>query len=210
MVQPEDVRDALRPDTVLVTVMHANNELGTLQPIAEIARLTRERRIPLHVDGVQALGKIPVDVEALGADLYSISGHKVYAPKGVGALWVRKGTRLTPITFGGHHERDRRPGTENVPGIVAFGAAAELAARDLPAETDAIDRAARPPGEPASWTAFPAPGSTARAGTACPTPPTSASTESKAKPWSLRSICAVTRFPVAPPAPAARWRLRTY
>jgi cysteine desulfurase len=135
VVQPEDVRDALRPDTVLVTVMHANNELGTLQPIAEIARLTRERRIPLHVDGVQALGKIPVDVEALGADLYSISGHKVYAPKGVGALWVRKGTRLAPITFGGHHERDRRPGTENVPGIVAFGAAAELVASSLPAET---------------------------------------------------------------------------
>jgi cysteine desulfurase len=135
VVQPEDVRDALRSSTVLVSIMHANNELGTLQPIAEIARLTRERRIPLHVDGVQALGKIPVDVEALGADLYTVSGHKIYAPKGVGALWVRKGTKLAPIAFGGHHERDRRPGTENVPGIVAFGAAAELAARNLGAET---------------------------------------------------------------------------
>jgi cysteine desulfurase len=128
----------LRPDTVLVSVMHANNELGTVQPVAEIARVTRERRIPLHVDGVQALGKIPVDVEELGADLYSMSGHKIYAPKGVGALWVRKGTRMAPITFGGHHERDRRPGTENVPGIVSFGAAAELAGRNLVAETERL------------------------------------------------------------------------
>ena len=134
VIEPEDVRKALRPDTVLVTVMHVNNELGTVQPIAEIARLTRERRIPFHVDGVQALGKMPVDVEALGADLYSVSGHKIYAPKGVGALWVRKGTPLAPIAFGGHHERNRRPGTENVPGAVAFGAAAESAARNQAAE----------------------------------------------------------------------------
>ncbi len=135
VVEPEDVLKALRADTVLVSVMHVNNELGTVQPIAEIARITRERRIPLHVDGVQALGKIPVDVEALEADLYSISGHKIYAPKGIGALWVRKGTPLAAVAFGGHHERDRRPGTENVPGAVAFGAAAELAARNLAAET---------------------------------------------------------------------------
>jgi cysteine desulfurase len=138
VVQADDVLRALRPDTVLVSVMHANNELGTVQPVAEIARVTRERRIPLHVDGVQALGKIPVDVEELGADLYSMSGHKIYAPKGVGALWVRKGTRMAPITFGGHHERDRRPGTENVPGIVSFGAAAELAGRNLVAETERL------------------------------------------------------------------------
>ena len=138
VVQSDDVARALRPDTVLVSVMHANNELGTVQPIAEIARATRERRIPLHVDGVQALGKIPVDVEALGVDLYSMSGHKLYAPKGVGALWVRKGTRLAPVTFGGHHERDRRPGTENVPGIASFGAAAELAGRNLAAEMERL------------------------------------------------------------------------
>jgi cysteine desulfurase len=137
-VNPEDVRRALRPETVLVTVMHANNELGTLQPIAEIARIAREAGVPLHVDGVQALGKIAVDVDALGVDLYSMSGHKVYAPKGVGALYVRKGTRLAPIAFGGHHERDRRPGTENVPGIAAFGAAAELAGRTLAAESERL------------------------------------------------------------------------
>jgi cysteine desulfurase len=131
IVNPDDVRRALRAETVLVSVMHANNELGTAQPIAEIARITRELGVPLHVDGVQALGKIAVDVDALGVDLYSMSAHKLYAPKGVGALYVRKGTRLAPIGFGGHHERDRRPGTENVPGIAAFGTAAELAASSL-------------------------------------------------------------------------------
>lgn len=131
VVDPEDVRGALRSETVLISVMHANNELGTLQPIHEIARIAREAEIPFHVDGVQALGKVPVDVGALGVDLYSVSGHKLYAPKGVGALYVRKGTRLAGLTFGGHHERDRRPGTENVPGIAGFGAAAELALRNL-------------------------------------------------------------------------------
>jgi cysteine desulfurase len=131
IVAPEDVRRALRPETVLVSIMHANNELGTLQPVAEIARIAHEAGAALHVDGVQALGKTPVDVQALGADLYTMSGHKLYAPKGVGALYVRKGTRLAPIAYGGHHERDRRPGTENVPGIAAFGAAAELAGRRM-------------------------------------------------------------------------------
>jgi cysteine desulfurase len=138
IVSPDDIRLALRPDTVLVSVMHANNELGTIQPLAEIARITREAGILLHSDGVQALGKIPVDVEALGVDLYSISAHKLYAPKGVGALYARKGARFTPITFGGHHERDRRPGTENVPGIAGFGAAAELAATRLSSDTERI------------------------------------------------------------------------
>jgi cysteine desulfurase len=131
VLNPDDVRRALRPETVLVSVMHANNELGTIQPIAEIARIAREAGALFHVDGVQALGKIPVDVEALGVDLYSMSGHKLYAPKGVGALYIRKGTRLAPISFGGHHERDRRPGTENVPAIAAFGAAALLASSHL-------------------------------------------------------------------------------
>ena len=131
VVNSDDVRRALRPETVLISIMHANNELGTLQPIAEIAQIAREAAVPLHVDGVQALGRIPVDVQALGVDLYSMSGHKLYAPKGAGALYVRRGTRLAPISFGGHHERDRRPGTENVPGIAAFGAAAELAGSRL-------------------------------------------------------------------------------
>jgi len=137
-VNPDDVRRALRPETALVSVMHANNELGVIQPIAEIARIAREAGVMFHSDGVQALGKIPVDLEALGADLYSMSGHKLYAPKGIGALYVRKGTRLEATSFGGHHERDRRPGTENVPGIAAFGAAADLAARSLPEESERL------------------------------------------------------------------------
>jgi cysteine desulfurase len=135
VVDAADVRRELRPDTVLISIMHANNELGTVQPIGEIARIAREAGVPLHVDGVQAVGKIPVDVAELGADLYSMSGHKLAAPKGVGALWVRKGTRLAPVVFGGHHERDRRPGTENVPGIAGLGAAAELAQTRLAEES---------------------------------------------------------------------------
>jgi cysteine desulfurase len=115
----------LRPDTVLISVMHANNELGTLQPVAEIGRIAREAGVVFHADGVQALGKTPVDVAALGVDLYTVTGHKIYAPKGAGALYVRKGLKLAPILFGGHHERDRRPGTENVAGAVGLGAAAE-------------------------------------------------------------------------------------
>ena len=138
VVNPDDVRAALRPETVLISVMHANNELGTIQPVAEISRIAREGGVPLHVDGVQALGKIAVDVTALGVDLYSLSGHKLYAPKGVGALYVRKGTRLAARAFGGHQERERRPGTENVPGIVALGAAAELAGRNLGAESERL------------------------------------------------------------------------
>jgi cysteine desulfurase len=129
VADPDDVRAAVRPETVLVSVMHANNETGAIQPVAEIARITGEASIPLHVDGVQAAGKIPVDVASLGVDFYSMSAHKLYAPKGVGALYIRKGTRWSPVTFGGHHERDRRPGTENVPGIVGFGAAAQVAGR---------------------------------------------------------------------------------
>ena len=138
VVDPDAIRRALRPETVLVSVMHANNELGTVQPIPEIAAITRRARVYLHVDGVQALGKIPVNVDALGVDLYSMSGHKIYAPKGVGALYVRKGTRLGPILFGGHHERERRPGTENVPAAAAFGCAAELAGKLLETEITRI------------------------------------------------------------------------
>ncbi|MFL6282885.1 MAG: cysteine desulfurase family protein [Pyrinomonadaceae bacterium] len=132
VVRVEDVRAALRDDTVLVTVMLANNEVGTVQPIAEIGALVRERRtagqrhLHLHTDAVQAASGMRVDVEALGCDLLSISAHKLYAPKGVGALYVRRGTRLSPQNVGGHQERERRGGTEAVPFIVAFGEAARL------------------------------------------------------------------------------------
>ena len=115
--------------------MHANNELGTAQPVSAIARITREAGVVLHSDGVQAAGRLSTDVRSLGVDLYSISGHKIYAPKGVGALFVRKGTRLGSILHGGHHERDRRAGTENVPGAVGLGKAAECAARNCEADS---------------------------------------------------------------------------
>ena len=135
VVDPADVHRALRPETILISVMHANNELGTIQPIREIATLAREAGILLHADGVQAAGKIPVDVKSLGVDLYSISGHKFHAPKGIGALYVKHGTRLGPIQYGGRHERERRPGTENVPGAVALGQAAASAIENLATET---------------------------------------------------------------------------
>jgi cysteine desulfurase len=134
VVDPDDVRRALRPETVLVTIMYANNELGTIQPIAEIAAIARDHGVLMHTDAVQAAGKIPLDVKALGVDLLAISGHKIYAPKGVGALYVRRNTRLTPLTYGGHHERDRRPGTENVAGIAGLGRAAALARQRLASE----------------------------------------------------------------------------
>jgi len=135
VVDPADIRKVLRPGTVLISVMHANNETGVIQPVGEIAAIAREAGVLFHVDGVQAAGKIPVDVKTLGVDLYSISGHKLYAPKGVGALYVRQGTPLHSIHFGGRHERERRPGTENVPGAVALGTACESALKHLAHES---------------------------------------------------------------------------
>jgi cysteine desulfurase len=126
VVDPTDIRKAIRKNTVLISVMHGNNEIGTVQPIAEISRIAHEAGLLLHSDGVQALGRIPVNVRELGVDLYSISGHKLGAPKGIGALYVRDKTPLSAISFGGHHERERRPGTENVAGAVALGVAAHL------------------------------------------------------------------------------------
>jgi cysteine desulfurase len=134
VVDPDDVRRALRPETVLISVMHANNELGTLQPLEEIGRIARERDICFHTDAVQSVGKVPVDVEKFGVDLLSLSAHKLHGPKGVGAMYIRKGTFLRPLLYGGHHERDRRPGTENTPGIVGLGKAAELALARLEEE----------------------------------------------------------------------------
>src|SRR5712692_5266844 len=138
VVSPDDIRAALRPSTVLVSVMCANNELGTVQPIREIAAIAHEAGAYMHSDGVQATGKIAVDVQELGVDLYGLSGHKIYGPKGAGALYIRRGTRLERILFGGHHERDRRPGTENVAGLVGLGKAAEAAQRDLPSESERL------------------------------------------------------------------------
>lgn len=137
IVRAEDVRSALRPETVLISVMLANNEIGTLQPIEEIGAIVREARanghknLWLHTDAVQAAGRIPLDVEKLGCDLLTLSAHKLYAPKGAGALYVRRGIRLAPQNIGGHQERERRAGTEGVPGIVAFGTAAKLARQEL-------------------------------------------------------------------------------
>jgi cysteine desulfurase len=127
MVDPADIRRALRPDTILVSVMHANNEVGTIQPIAEIAAITREAGVPLHSDAAQSVGKLATDVDALGVELLSIAGHKFYGPKGVGALYVRGGVRLEPFMHGASHESGRRAGTENVLLDVGLGAAAELA-----------------------------------------------------------------------------------
>jgi cysteine desulfurase len=127
LVDPEVLRDAIRPQTALISVMHANNELGTIQPLEQIGKIAAQNDIYFHTDAVQSAGKIPIDVNVLGVDLLSISGHKFYAPKGAGALYVRGGTRLRQLLFGGHHQRGFRPGTENVPGIVGLGKAALLA-----------------------------------------------------------------------------------
>lgn len=145
-VDPSEIAELIRPDTVLISVMLANNEIGTLQPLREIAglvskeRASRENRqkIFLHTDAVQALGKIPIDVLELGCDLLTISAHKIYAPKGVGVLWAKRGVRLAAQNLGGNQERGFRGGTENVPGIVAFGKACELAASSIETETTEI------------------------------------------------------------------------
>lgn len=126
LVNPEDVRRAIRPETVLITIMLANNETGTIEPIEELGKIASEKGIVFHTDAVQAAGKIPIDVEKLGVHLLSISAHKFGGPKGVGALYIRKGTRLGPLMHGGHAERDRRPGTEDVASIVGMGKAAQL------------------------------------------------------------------------------------
>jgi cysteine desulfurase len=137
IVRVEDVHEAMRPDTILVSVMLANNEIGTIQPVAEIGAIVREQRASghrqlwFHTDAVQAAGRLAIDIDALGCDLLTLSAHKIYAPKGTGALFVRRGVRLHPQQVGGHQERERRAGTESVANIVAFGAAAELAQHEM-------------------------------------------------------------------------------
>jgi cysteine desulfurase len=136
LVDPDDVRRALRPNTRLVSIMMANNETGVLQPVEEVGEIAAEADLFFHTDAVQAAAKIPIDVARIGCDALSISGHKFHAPQGVGALYLRKGTRLQPLFHGGRHERSRRAGTENVPGIVGLGKAAELAAQGFERRDD--------------------------------------------------------------------------
>jgi len=131
LVDPEAVRRELRPTTRLITIMTANNETGVLQPVEEIGKIAAEADVYFHTDAVQAAGKVPIDVNEVGCDLLAISGHKLHGPQGIGALYVRTGTTLEPMLYGGRHERSRRAGTENVPGIVGLGRAAELAGRKL-------------------------------------------------------------------------------
>ncbi|HEY6305764.1 MAG TPA: cysteine desulfurase family protein [Candidatus Angelobacter sp.] len=130
-IDPDDVRQALRPNTKLVTIMMANNETGVLQPVEEIGRIAREADVFFHTDAVQAAGKVPIDVEKIACDALSISGHKIHAPQGTGALFIKKGTLIRPLMYGGSHERQRRAGTENLPGIVGLGKAAEIARKWL-------------------------------------------------------------------------------
>ena len=135
LVDPEDVRKAIRPDTILITIMHANNEVGTIEPIAEIGAIAREAGVLFHSDGVQSVGKLAVDVKQLNVDMLSLSGHKFYGPKGVGAMYLRNRVRITPLLHGGAQERRRRAGTENMPGIVGLAKALDLAMARLDDET---------------------------------------------------------------------------
>ena len=134
LIELSELERAIRPDTILISIMHANNEVGTIQPLEEVGRLAADRDIYLHTDAVQTVGKIPVDVEAMGADLLSLSAHKLYGPKGVGALYIRRGTKMQSLSTGGGHERNLRSGTENVAGIVGMARAADLAREEMAAE----------------------------------------------------------------------------
>ena len=138
IIRIDDLKNAIREDTILITIMHGNNEIGTIQPIEEIGKIARENNIKFHTDAVQTFGKIEVDVEKLNVDLLSLSSHKINGPKGVGALYIKKGTRLVPLIHGGGQERGIRSGTENVPGIVGFGKACELASQNLTQHYDKL------------------------------------------------------------------------
>ncbi|MCX6775577.1 MAG: cysteine desulfurase NifS [Candidatus Micrarchaeota archaeon] len=135
-VNPSDVEDAIKKDTILISVMHANNEIGTIEPLEEIGRIARERGVCFHTDGIQSFCKIPAEVDKLNVDLFSISAHKFYGPKGIGALYIREGTKIEPLLHGGGHERGMRSGTENVPGIVGFGAASELGLKRMEKDSE--------------------------------------------------------------------------
>ena len=138
MVDPDEVRRSLRPDTIGISIMHANSEVGTIQPVTAIGAIAHEAGVPFHVDAVQTYGKVPIDVEAMHIDALSFSGHKIYGPKGIAGLYIRKGTKMVSIQHGGEHERRRRAGTENVPGIVGLGKATEIRARDMKEEGERV------------------------------------------------------------------------
>ena len=140
VVDLDELKQSLTDKTILISIMHANNEVGTVEPILEIATIAREKGIYFHTDAVQTVGKIPVDVKSLGVDLLSLSGHKIYGPKGIGALYIKKGTRIDPVIHGGHHERNKRAGTENVPGIVGLGKACEIAMQEMNFEADRVGK----------------------------------------------------------------------
>ncbi len=134
MVDPDALRRAIRPDTILISLMHANSEIGTIQPARELGAVARAHNVPFHMDAVQTFGKVPLDLDAFGIDMLSFSGHKIYGPKGVAGLYIRKGTKMVSVQHGGEHERRRRAGTENVPGIVGFGKAVEIRGLDMAEE----------------------------------------------------------------------------
>ncbi|MEA3222940.1 MAG: cysteine desulfurase NifS [Thermodesulfobacteriota bacterium] len=138
LVDPDDVKGAITSDTILITIMYANNEVGTIEPVEEIGLIAKEKGILFHSDAVQAVGKIPVDVDTLNVDLLSVSGHKIYGPKGIGALYIKNGVEITPLLYGGGHERNLRAGTENVPGIVGLGKACDIASRDLESQMSCL------------------------------------------------------------------------
>jgi cysteine desulfurase len=138
MVDPDALRRAIRPDTILISIMHANSEIGTIQPARELGAIAREHNIPFHMDAVQTFGKVPIDLDAFNIDMLSFSGHKIYGPKGVAGLYIRKGTKMVSVQHGGEHERRRRAGTENVAGIVGFGKAIEVRGRDMAEEAQRL------------------------------------------------------------------------
>ena len=139
-IRMEDLKAAIRPETILISVMFANNEIGTIQPIAEIGKLAKEKGIVFHTDAVQAMGHVPIDVEQMQIDLLSISGHKLGAPKGIGAIYIRTGIKVCPLIFGGAQEKKMRAGTENIPGLVGLGKAVELAVAEMPEVTPRLEK----------------------------------------------------------------------
>ena len=140
VVDMEQLKQAIRPETILITIMMANNEIGTIEPIEKIGEIAREHKILFHTDAVQAVGNMPIDVKALHVDLLSLSGHKLYGPKGIGAIYIRTGVRISPLISGGHQERGKRAGTENVPGIVGLGKAIEMASANLNANVEKLTK----------------------------------------------------------------------